>query len=243
MSRIPREDRAGLYITIIVHLSVVIIALLAGLERNLRVDNSFIVDFSKVEELEKMLEQQQELQKELQRKEDISAKVDRMLSQAGNPIRNIPVNRGELKDDRGTDAKKLYEDAAKLQRELKAGYELPDEELNFSDQSDISENDDKPAAKEQYSGPSVLDWYLEGRQASRLPIPAYRCMGAGEVKVLIEVDPQGTVSAAKVDESCSSKDGCLRSFAIRAARTSKFSKSPSAPARQSGYIIYQFIAQ
>ena len=101
----------------------------------------------------------------------------------------------------------------------------------------------KEEKKENYSGPSVVSYSLDGRKASRLSIPAYRCMGSGEVTVLITVDNQGTVTMAKVDESCSSKDGCLRNFAIRAARMSKFSASTTAPPKQQGNIVYQFIAQ
>ena len=89
----------------------------------------------------------------------------------------------------------------------------------------------------------MLSYELEGRKASHLPIPAYRCIGAGEVRVEIGVDPQGNVILAKVDEGASSADGCLRSYAVRAARLSKFSSASSAPARQSGFIIYKFIAQ
>lgn len=93
------------------------------------------------------------------------------------------------------------------------------------------------------AGPSVLSWELEGRKASRLPIPAYRCLGAGKVRINITVDKQGNVTGAKVDEGSSSSDGCLRSFAVRAARMSKFSMSSTAPDRQQGFIIYQFVAQ
>jgi hypothetical protein len=59
----------------------------------------------------------------------------------------------------------------------------------------------------------------------------------------LEVDPQGNVVAAKVLDEVSSGDPCLRSFAVRAARLSKFSASTSAPARQNGDILYRFIAQ
>ena len=41
----------------------------------------------------------------------------------------------------------------------------------------------------------------------------------------------------------SSADQCLRNFAVRAARLSRFSASPSAPPRQTGEIVYRFIAQ
>ena len=68
-------------------------------------------------------------------------------------------------------------------------------------------------------------------------------MGGGEVTVLIKVDPQGNVIDARIDESVSTNDSCLRNFAVRAARMSRFSASPSAPPRQEGNIVYQFIAQ
>ena len=103
--------------------------------------------------------------------------------------------------------------------------------------------EEKKQPETVYSGPSVVSYYLEGRKASHLPIPAYRCMGAGQVTVLITVDPAGTVIGAKVDESVSSADGCLRSFAIRAARLSKFSAKADAPAKQIGNIVYEFVAQ
>ena len=89
----------------------------------------------------------------------------------------------------------------------------------------------------------MVSYDLAGRKASRLSIPAYRCFGAGHVTVIITVDPSGNVVNAKIQEDVSSNDKCLRDFAIRAARTSKFSASSSAPARQIGNIVYMFIAQ
>ena len=101
----------------------------------------------------------------------------------------------------------------------------------------------KKSSESNYSGPSVVSYELDGRKASRLSIPAYRCMGAGMVTVIITVDPQGNVINAKVEDALSSSDACLRNFAIRAARLSKFSTSTTAPPKQIGNIVYQFIAQ
>ena len=89
-------------------------------------------------------------------------------------------------------------------------------------------------------GASVRSWHLDGRNASQLPLPSYQCNGAGEVTIIITVNNQGTVVDAKIDESVSSQDGCLRSFATRAARLSKFNASSSAPSRQMGTITYVF---
>ena len=237
MKRLPREDRAGLYITIIVHLVVLIILLAVNLGAQISKENSFVLDFSKAEQLEK-------LQQRLEFEKSVNERLNEMLAGGNEYVHNVAVDRSELKDDRNSaeDTRKLYEDAERLQAELDRGYEAPKSEEDFASveapKKKASEDKPKP-----FSGPSVLSYELEGRKASHLPIPAYRCIGAGEVRVDIGVDPQGNVVLAKVDEGASSTDGCLRSFAIRAARMSKFSSAPGAPSRQSGYIIYKFIAQ
>lgn len=235
-----REDKAGLYTTVIIHLAVLIVLLATTLGYSIQKENSFVLDFSKLEELERLQEEVERLQKEAEFQQAISQKLQEELGAASGGYRNVAVDRASLKDDRGTDADQLYKDAERLARELNAGFEAPDDGFT----ADVPSKD-SGTKKEQktYSGPSVVSYYLEGRKASKLSIPAYRCMGAGEVTVLITVDNSGTVVAAKVDESSSSKDGCLRSFAIRAARLSRFSASSTAPAGQQGNIVYQFIAQ
>ena len=242
MRRLSQEDKAGLYTTVIVHLAVVIVLLIAGLDWSIRKENSFILDFSALEEKERLQEEIERLEEEAAFKESIAQRLQQQLD-AAPPVRGIAVDRGALKDDRGTDAEQLYRDAQRLQEELAKGYEVQQEE--FVDPGPVipeKKEEEKPA-ETVYSGPSVVSYYLEGRKASHLPIPAYRCMGAGQVTVLITVDPGGTVIAAKVDESVSSTDGCLRSFAIRAARLSKFSAKADAPAKQIGNIVYEFVAQ
>ena len=236
MSKFSKEDRAGLYITVIFHLAVIIILLATQLGFSIARENSFVLDFTKQEQVEKE-------KKEEVFKEDISERIERLLAAAGSvPIRNVTVDRGALKDDRGTNAEELYRDAQRLQQELDNGAPLPkDEQVYEYKKTDTGSS--KKSSEANYSGPSVVSWELEGRKASRLPIPAYRCMGAGMVTVIITVDPQGNVINAKIEDTLSSSDGCLRNFAIRAARLSKFSSSTSAPPKQIGNIVYQFIAQ
>ena len=238
MKRIPQEDRAGIYITVIVHLVVLIILLATQLGLTISKENTFVLDFTKAEQIEK-------LQRELEFKQSINDRLNEILSEGNHYVHNVVVDRSQLRDDRNSaeDAEQLYKDAERLQRELSAGFDAPEENDFASVDTEKPKTPSKKESGQNYSGPSVLSYELEGRKASRLPIPAYRCMGAGEVKVIIGVDPQGNVLSAKIDEGSSSKDGCLRNFAVRAARLSKFSASPSAPARQTGYIIYQFIAQ
>ena len=243
MRRLSDEDKAGIYTTVIVHLAVVIVLLLAGLDYSLKRENSFVLDFSKLEEMERLQEEVERLQKEAEFKESISRKLQEQLaSTPASAIRGVAVDLGALRDDRGTDAEQLYKDAERLQQELASGYQVEQEDV--ADPGPVvpekqAEQKDAPV----YSGPSVVSYYLEGRKASKLPIPAYRCMGAGQVTVLITVNPSGAVIAAKVDESVSSTDGCLRAFAIRAARLSKFSAKADAAPKQQGNIVYEFIAQ
>lgn len=235
-----KEDKAGLYTTVIIHLAVLIVLLATSLGFTLQRENSFVLDFSKLEELERLQAEVERLQQEAEFQQAIANRLEAELGAASGGYRNIAVDRASLKDDRGTDADQLYKDAERLAKELKGGFEAPDDGFTANVPS---KDGGKKEEKREYSGPSVVSYYLEGRKASKLSIPAYRCMGAGEVTVLITVDNSGTVVAAKVDESCSSADGCLRSFAIRAARLSRFSAAPHAPARQTGNIVYQFIAQ
>ena len=236
--KLTPDQKAGLYITAIVHLAVIIILLLCQIGYSVQRENSFVLDFTKQEEQEK-IEKQEELSR------NALAQLESMLSVArSQPVRNVTVNRSQLKDDRNTDADQLYRDAERLAQDLKDGqHRQQDDPEDYVQDPVTPPSDPKPRKQETYSGPSVLSWSLDGRKATHLPIPAYRCIGAGEVTVIITVNNQGTVVDAKVDDGSSSGDGCLRSFATRAARLSKFNASSTAPARQLGTITYLFIAQ
>ena len=236
-----REDRAGFYITVIFHLVLLIVLLACQLGYTVSKENSFLLDFSKQEDIEK-------LKQELAFKEQVSKRLDELISSSGgdvnvSSVRNVAVDRGALKDDRGTDAEQLYKDAEKLQQDIRRQVEIPDAEEDYVPVPKKESGSANEDAKQNYSGPSVVSYQLDGRKASHLSIPAYRCMGAGEVTVTITVDNAGNVIMAKIQEDVSSNDQCLRNFAIRAARASRFSSSPTAPARQLGNIVYAFIAQ
>lgn len=236
--KLTPDQKAGLYITAIIHLAVIIVLLVCQIGYSVQRENSFVLDFTKQEEKE-----QQEQKEELHR--SAIAQLESMLAAArSQPVRNVTVNRSQLKDDRNTDADQLYRDAERLAQDLKDGQnrKIEDPE-DFVREPVTKPAESKPRKQETYSGPSVLSWSLDGRRATHLPIPAYRCVGAGEVTVIITVNNQGTVVDAKVDDGASSGDGCLRNFATRAARLSKFNASSTAPARQMGTITYLFIAQ
>ncbi len=236
-----KESKAGLFITVIFHLTVIIVLLLYQIDSTVRREESFVLDFSKQEEQERR-EQQMALE------EDLLEKLEEKLAEARmaghTQVRNIAVDAGSyLKDDRGTDADQLYRDAERLAGELRGVTGNAVEEDARNETVELPGKDVGKEPKQVYSGPSVVSYTLEGRKASLLKIPAYRCYGSGEVTVIITVDNSGRVVNAKVLEETSSADKCLREFAVRAARLSRFSASRTAPARQPGEIVYRFIAQ
>ena len=240
MKKLTPDQKAGLYITVSIHLAVIIVLLAARISLEVQRENSFVLDFTAQEEVERLRER-------IRMQERVEAQLEEMLasSQGSVPIRNVTVDQSSvLKDDRGTNADELYREAERLAKELQDGQQQADDSQDsFASVTEEKKEKKKKEEAKTYSGPSVLSWSLDGRKASRLPIPAYRCYGAGEITVVITVNNRGDVVNAKIDEETSSRDECLRTFAIRAARLSKFSASPEAPARQMGSITYAFIAQ
>lgn len=238
-----KENRAGLYLTIIFHLVVIIVLLIYQIDATLKAETSFVLDFSKQEELEK----QEEIRV---LKEEVSKQLDDLIAaaRASQPnIRNIAVDASSkpLKDDRNTDADQLYKDAERLAKELKAGQNAIEEDSR-EETVDLSSSEAKGEGEgsgQPYSGASVLSYRLDGRKARHLPIPAYKCYGGGDVVVIINVDQAGRVVGAQVNEAGTSGDACMKREAVKAAKNSRFSGSPTAPNPQVGEIVYRFIAQ
>ncbi|MBR5019381.1 MAG: hypothetical protein IKX53_07075 [Bacteroidales bacterium] len=235
-----KEDRVGFYTTLVFHLSVLIVLLLVSIGHVATSETSFVLDFTKQEELEK-------LQKEIELKEEVNKNLEDMLArQPRERIRNVAVDAGsKLKDDRFKNPSEVYDEARELQRKLDASkrdalaQQAKDEAVDLNPQK--GEVSDEPA--QAYHGPSVISYQLDGRKALSLPVPAYKGYGAGDVLVDIEVNQAGRVTAASVRAGDSSADASLHSFAIDAAKRSRFSASSDAAKSQSGWILYRFIAQ
>ena len=232
------EDKAGLYITAIIHLAVIIILLLVKID-SVGSTEFYVLDYTETKAPE--IKKKTETKKVELTQEQIARLIAAASESNREQLKSIAVNAG-LKDDRNTDAEKLYRDAEKLARELKEGQKRPADDDRVETSSGHQDHPDSDKPPRAYSGPSVLSWDLEGRRAERLPIPAYRCYGAGDVTVIITVNKAGQVVAAKVDDLSSSSDGCLRQRSVEAARNSKFSRDESRET-QMGTIVYRFIAQ
>ncbi|MEN6619061.1 MAG: hypothetical protein ABFC28_06140 [Rikenellaceae bacterium] len=231
-----KENKVGLYLTVVVHLLVIIILLATKIDFVLSEEDSFVLDFTQQEAAEK-LEQEEQL------KEEVSNELDDILSGRTN-IRNVVVDasqRGKaLKDDRFKNPNQIYEEAKKLQNKLNASKK---EAEAYQGSDNVAEPVKEQKKSETYKGPSVISYSLDGRKAMSLPIPVYKCIGGGDVSVAIIVNRKGYVVAASVISKVSSSDVCLQDYAVKAARSSRFTASANAPERQVGEIIYRFIAQ
>jgi hypothetical protein len=234
--KISEEKKAGLYTTLAFHLVALIIILLVTIHSMADQESSFVLDFTKQEELEAR-------QKEAAFKDQVSRELD---EQIGRPqeIRNAAVDVGRaLKDDRHKNPAEVYNEAEELQKRLDASRReamaeaVNDESVEVFKQE--KPKDDTPA----YAGPSVISWLLEGRTKYSLPVPAYQGFGAGDVYVSILVNRKGRVVAAKVNEAVSTPDPQLWEFALKAAKKSVFNADPGAPEQQAGEIVYRFVKQ
>ncbi len=234
-----KEKKAGFYTTIIFHLVVIIICLLTAIQKVVSEETSFVLDFSKLEELERV-EKQEEL------KAQASKELDDLLSgnASSSAYRNVAVDRSSraLKDDRFKNPNQVYDEARELQRKLDASRAAAQREQG-ADEDAVTQDNLTDSNAPQYKGPSVISYSLDGRKAVSLPVPAYKCQGGGDVSVQIQVNRKGYVVSAAVIESVSSSDECLIRSAVAAAKRSRFRASSSAAEKQVGEIVYRFIAQ
>lgn len=233
-----KSRTVGLYSTICFHLVVLIILLIFSIHTVASQESSFVLDFTKQEELERM-------EKEMEFKEEISKELDDMLSATRTGLRNTAVDGSKLRDDRFRNPSEVYDEAKALQRRLDASRRDAMAQQAELDAVDISRNDSDSDSKEEhvYAGPAVISFDLEGRNANYLPVPAYKGYGSGDVLVQITVNQKGRVTAAHVVMVSSTSDTSLHEFALEAARRSRFSSSSSAPRSQTGSILYRFVAQ
>ncbi|NCB18744.1 MAG: hypothetical protein EOM61_03880 [Bacteroidia bacterium] len=236
---LKRDNNAGLYLTVAFHLLVIIILLISRIDYMLREETSFILDFTKEELLE-------EIAKQEKLKDEVSKELDDILA-GRTPVRNVITDassrRGEeLRDDRFRNPSQVYDEARRLQEKLDASKREAEANMGSDDVPQTTQKEQKPK-EESYKGPSVISYLLEGRKAMSLPIPVYKCVAGGDVAVAIVVDRKGYVKNATVIPDRSSADDCLRQYAIRAAKSSRFTASANAPDRQTGEIVYRFIAQ
>ncbi|MDR2935884.1 MAG: energy transducer TonB [Rikenellaceae bacterium] len=197
--------------------------------------------------------------KDLPRKEPEEQKSDAEMirQQLGaedfSSVRNVSSNAegkldAGLRDDRGSQASEIYDEARAVQDRLganRANYErgvreaqgILDSRPNQT-QSGASGSQESARAR----GKVTISYRLEKRTATHLHVPAYQCEGGGQVVVTITVNRNGEVTGASISQSAGN-DACINDMAVMAAKASRFNVDGNAPERQQGTITYLFIPQ
>ena len=192
--RVDTDDKAGLYLTLIIHLLLIIVLLSWSIHTQLVRDTSFLIDFSE-QEAQEAREARAQMQESVS--EEIEAELDALLNasrnQSARSIRNVAVDASEpLRDDRHDHPEDIYKEARELQERLDRSRREVEEASSSEDQVSVYKEDGGKET-EAYQGPSVISYTLEGRKAMNLPVPAYKCMGGGDVSVSVIVNRKGYV--------------------------------------------------
>lgn len=177
---------------------------------------------------------------------EISAVKNRIAS-SGSEMSWDDVNyssrsQERMAEDVYNDLKNLESETfAKLQEER--GGNDAEERYDEPEEQEVEDRDDyRWFGEERSYGAATVEFDLEGREGMDLPPPAYRCKGSGKVVLQIEVKRDGSVDSAEIIESNVSSV-CLEEEAVQYALRSRFNSSLSSPKKQSGRIIYRFVAQ
>lgn len=246
MTKQDRDKLVAVLITLVFHL-LFLLFLFATTAKTYRTGEfSFVADADGQipQKLEEEKSQQEELIKEIAQQQI----NEQLTSFTPNTYKSIAVNaqsqsnnskdnqdnNKQIKDNSSEDKNKQENNNSK-----ESGVDVVSSIESIQKNSNTAES----GKGRGYSGPSVLSWLLDGREAKSLPVPAYKCLGEGKVVVRIEVDREGYVKRASVIGGQSSSSSCHREEAVKAAVKARFDKSLTAPEIQVGEIVYIFVGQ
>ena len=149
-------------------------------------------------------------------------------------VKEEMIKSGLLKEDNFIDQQKMADEAGSEE------IAMPDEDIN----PQLTEKKEKPEEKGTFRGPTRIYYDLAGRHHIFLPIPIYKCEGAGQITLAIVVDRSGSLLKAEPASGLSTtKDRCLEETAIEYAFRTRFNSDPGAPERQGGFLTFVFVSQ
>jgi TonB family protein len=237
-----KDHQIGIYTAVIFHLLIFLTLALNEIRTR-------TIQSKSIELLYQSIEQEPEINPENEKKK-IEEELNKMLSEMPNPdvrLPNLTMNAAVQGNasGRGHSAVSFFsnKNSASMREERERKEKAQNEKKNTGI-DDIKSNEPAQDGEESmaYKGPSVVSYYLEGRTATHLPVPSYKCFKGGDVVVLIEVNSQGYVVDAEIDKRNSSNDECLHRAAINAAERARFSTAQKSE-NQKGNIIYRFVSQ
>ena len=144
------------------------------------------------------------------------------------------VKSGQLNEKNFIDDRKIAEEAGMEE------IAIPKEEITPK----VAEKEEKQQEKGTFRGPTRIYYDLANRKHVFLPVPIYKCQGAGQITLAIVVDRSGSVIKAEPASKLSStKDPCLTETAVEHAFKSRFNADQGAPEKQAGFLTFVFVSQ
>ncbi len=222
----------GLLGTVSLHLLVLIIFLLARLDKVHDVHHeTIVIEFD--EQTYKSIEQL------IQESKADNSEV-RPLSQEA--IKNIAVNTANQLDEKISTEKYIEQ----LKEELNIDELNEQNNKSLGEEPIVQSEKPLPIKREQkpmyYKGPTRINFFLEGRTGRYIHIPVYKCQSSGKVVIDIIVNQQGEVISTSV-ASANTSEECIIKTALESAGISLFNIDLNAESRQKGTISYEFVAQ
>ncbi len=222
----------GLLGTISLHLLVLIIFLLARLDKVHDVHReTIVIEFD--EQTYKTLEQL------IQENKADNSEVKPLSQEA---IKNIAVNTANQLNEKISTEKYIEQ----LKEELNIDELNAQNNKSLGQEPIVQSEKPLPVKREQkpmyYKGPTRINFFLVGRTGRYIHIPVYKCQGSGKVVIDIVVNQQGKVISTSV-ASANTSEECIIETALESAGISLFNIDMEAESRQKGTISYEFVAQ
>ncbi len=235
-----RENVYGVMGTLIFHILVVTVFLIAELNINIKAEKeeAILLDFTPTKEKIEISEPEK-----TQTNKTVSDHTNQSDQNTGS---NRAVN-DALKKDKFFDEsyKRDMEEAKKMVADVNKQLSKKAPQIRkFEMPEAITEGQNPDSIKNTiYSGKSNIHYFLENRFHVRLPIPVFLAKGGGLIIVDIQVDQTGNVTKAEARTSKNINDPMLPIYATQAAERTKFNSDSKAPTIQRGTITYRFVAQ
>lgn len=202
------------------------------------------------DELQKVVEELQQqreidwesIRNELSNEEAMDDEQMRELIESGEAFESLD----ELIDD--LNAEDFLSDMDRLRAEMASNQLAYHDEMEALERAKVERANQRESAEPQErrdtnKGGGVTASYSfthPVRHAQKFIVPAYKCMGGGEVRIAVLLDRKGVVIDA---QHLVGGDECMQRHALDAARRSTFNPNPSAPNPHRGTITYFYIPQ
>jgi len=221
----------GIVGTVGIHLLLLIVFMIVRLDKVHNIHKEpIVIEFD--EEIYKTLEQ-------MMKEEKLQESNVEPLSQ--QDIKNIAVNASkQIRKDISTEK---YIEKLKEELDIEELNQQLDRSINEPVvASEIKQKTDEEKNEKRYTGPTRIEYTLEGRTDRFIHIPVYKCQRGGKVVIDIVVNQEGEVINASLASS-STDEICIIETALQSASVSLFNIDLNADPRQRGKISYEFVSQ